>query len=182
MVDTGAMVSLIQPGISKAQMQPYNVQASGLTGTQLDILGEQEIKFILRNNDDYMEFVHTFVVRPLKRCRSGILGMDFLQRVGAETSLTSRSLCMGHCSFPLRDQELGVSEVRRLANTGQTRSLCPGQEKEDEPVDDWEVTIELAEAVRVTPLSVRIAQCRFVRRDDSAVVKVTRKNAVLVDP
>jgi hypothetical protein len=28
------------------------------------------------------------VVSPLKRCSSGILGMDFLQRVGAEISLT----------------------------------------------------------------------------------------------
>jgi len=183
MVDTGAMVSLIQPGISRAQMQPCDVQARGVTCTQLDILGEQEVKFILRNSDNYMEFVHTFVVSPLKRCSSGILGMDFLQRVGAEISLTSRSLCIGHCSFPLRGQELGVSEVRRLANAGQTRSLCPGQEeKEDESVDDWEGTAELAEAVTVPPLSVRIARCRVVRRDDSAVVKVPRKEAVFVDP
>ena len=183
MVDTGAMVSLIQPGISRAQMQPCDVQARGVTCTQLDILGEQEVKFILRNSDNYMEFVHTFVVSPLKRCSSGILGMDFLQRVGAEISLTSRSLCIGHCSFPLRGQELGVSEVRRLANAGQTRSLCPGQEeKEDESVGDWEGTVELAEAVTVPPLSVRTARCRVVRRDDSAVVKVPRQKAVFVDP
>ena len=38
MVDTGAMVSLIQPGISKAQVQPCDVQARGVTGTKLDIL------------------------------------------------------------------------------------------------------------------------------------------------
>jgi len=34
MVDTGAMVSLIQPGISKAYVQPCDVQARGVTGTQ----------------------------------------------------------------------------------------------------------------------------------------------------
>jgi len=34
MVDTGAMVSLIQPGISKAQLQPCDVKARGVTGTQ----------------------------------------------------------------------------------------------------------------------------------------------------
>ena len=28
------MVSLIQPGIGKAQVQPCNVQARGVTGTQ----------------------------------------------------------------------------------------------------------------------------------------------------
>ena len=42
MVDTGAMVSLIQPGISKMQVKPRDVQARGVTGTRLDILGEQE--------------------------------------------------------------------------------------------------------------------------------------------
>ena len=41
MVDSGAMVSLIQPGISKAQMRPCDVEVRGVTGTRLDILGEQ---------------------------------------------------------------------------------------------------------------------------------------------
>jgi len=47
MVDTGAMVSLIQPGISQAQVQPCDIQARGVTGTQFEILGEQEIEFLL---------------------------------------------------------------------------------------------------------------------------------------
>jgi predicted aspartyl protease len=34
MVDTGAMVSLIQPGISKAHVQPCDMKARGVTGTQ----------------------------------------------------------------------------------------------------------------------------------------------------
>ena len=34
MVDTGAMVSLIQPAVSKAYVQPCDVQARGVTGTQ----------------------------------------------------------------------------------------------------------------------------------------------------
>ena len=43
MVDTGAMVSLIQPTVSNAQVRPCNVQARGVTGTELDILGEQQL-------------------------------------------------------------------------------------------------------------------------------------------
>jgi hypothetical protein len=81
MVDTGAMVSLIQPGVSKAQVQPCDVQARGVTGSQLEIIGEQEVEFILRHKDEAMTFVHTFIVSPLTRCSSGILGMDFLQQV-----------------------------------------------------------------------------------------------------
>jgi hypothetical protein len=36
--------------------------------------------------------------------------------------------------------------------------------------------------VTVPPLSVRIARCRVIRRDGSAVVKVPRKQVVMVDP
>ena len=82
MVDTGAIVSLFQPGVSKAQVQPCDAQTGGVTGTQLDILGEQEVQFTLRNKDSRMTFVHTFLLSPLKRCSSGILGMDFLQQEG----------------------------------------------------------------------------------------------------
>jgi len=35
MVDTGAMASLIQPAVNKAYVQPCDVQARGVTGTQL---------------------------------------------------------------------------------------------------------------------------------------------------
>jgi hypothetical protein len=51
MVDTGAMVSLIQPGKSKACAQPCDVLARGVTGTQLEVLGEQKVEFVLRNKD-----------------------------------------------------------------------------------------------------------------------------------
>jgi hypothetical protein len=61
MVDTSTMVSLIQPGISKVQMQPCDVQTRGVTDTQSDILGEQEVEFSLRSKDGGMTFLHTFV-------------------------------------------------------------------------------------------------------------------------
>jgi hypothetical protein len=183
MVDSGAMVSLIQPGISEAQVQSCNIQARGITGTQLDILGEQEVKFKLQSDNSYMCFVHTFVVTPLKRCSSGILGMDFLQCVGAEISPTSSLLCIGHYSFPLKGQKPEFSEVRQLATAGQPESRCSDHEEARvEPVDDWEGTVELAETVMVPPLSVRIARCRVIRRDGPAVVKVPRNEAVLIDP
>jgi hypothetical protein len=182
MADTGAMVSLIQPGISKAQVQSCNVQARGITGTQLDILGEQEVKFKLQSDNGYMVFVHKFVVTPLNRCSSGILDMDFLQRVGAEISLTSSLLCIGHYSFPLKGQEPEFSEVRQMATAEQPDSRCIDEEARVEPVGDWEGTVELAETVTVPQLSVRIAQCRVIRRDGPVVDRVPRNEAVLIDP
>jgi hypothetical protein len=109
--------------------------------------------------------------------------MDFLQQVGAEISLTTQLLHIGHCSFPLNGQERGASTFRRLANV--ESGGPPNLDREgrgDEPVDDWEGTVELAETVTVPPLSVRIARCRIVRRNGSTVVKVPRNQVVLVDP
>ena len=183
MVDTGAMVSLIKPTVSSAQVQPCNVQARGVTGTELEILGEQLVEFTIRHNDYLVILKHTFIVSPLRCCISGILGMDFLQRVGAEVSLTSRSLNLNHYSFPLTDRESGVSDDQRLANEGHRRLKVDGQQEEDgEIVDDWVGTVELAGTVTVPPLSARIARCRVVRRDDLTEVKVPRNQVVMVDP
>jgi hypothetical protein len=43
MVDTGVMVPVVQPGVSEARVQTCDVRARGVTGTRLEILGEQEI-------------------------------------------------------------------------------------------------------------------------------------------
>ena len=47
---------------------------------------------------------------------------------------------------------------------------------------DWEGTVQLAETVTVPPPSVRISRCQVVRRNDTAVVKAPRNEAVLIDP
>ena len=60
MVDTGAMISLVQPSISKAQVQPCDVKARGVTGTHLKVLGEQKIEFVVRSKDYYMTCSHVF--------------------------------------------------------------------------------------------------------------------------
>ena len=150
LVDIGAMVWVIQPGIGRAQVQPCDVRASGITGTQLEVLGEQEVEFTLRNQEYSGSFVHTFLVSPVKPCSSGILGMDFLQRVGAEIILTAQLLHIGHHSFPLRGQQSGVWTVQRLINGGQKGPSGPGKEEcENESGEDWEGTVQLAEAVTV---------------------------------
>jgi len=75
------------------------VKSRGVTGTQLKALGEQEIEFVLRDKDYYMTLFPMFIVSHMKRCSSGILGMDFLEQVGAEISLTIQSLYIGCYSF-----------------------------------------------------------------------------------
>ena len=109
--------------------------------------------------------------------------MDFLQRVGAEVSLTSRSLNLNHYSFPLTDRESGVSGDQRLASEGHRRLGVGGHEEDDgKIVDDWVGTVELARTVTVSPLSARIAQCRVVTREDPMEINVPRNQVVMVDP
>ena len=137
-------------------MQPCDVQARGVTGTQLEILGEHEIEFIRHERllHDFCSYIYS-----MKCCSSGILGMDFLQHVGAEISLTAQLLNVGRYSFPLRGREWEVSTVQRLINARSEGLTSLDQEEgESEPVGDWEGTVEVAEAVTVPPHSVRIAR------------------------
>ena len=101
-VDTGATVSLIKPTISKAQVRKSQVQARGVSGTNLKILGVQEVKFKIKSSTGSMTFIHPFVVCPLEICSAGILGLDFLQRVGAEISLTDNLLTLRNQRFALK--------------------------------------------------------------------------------
>jgi hypothetical protein len=49
-------------------------------------------------------------------------------------------------------------------------------------VGDWEGTVELTETVTVPPLSVRIARCQVVGRNDLVVAKIPQNQVVMVDP
>jgi hypothetical protein len=182
MVDTGAMVSLSKPGISSAQLRVCEVQARGISGTLLSVSGEQEVEFSIRPGENNMTFIHTFVVSPLDTCSSGILGLDFLQQVGAGISLTTLSLTVGDHLFPLPGWTQEASTNQSLANDGWGEATCqPNECNSNEPVEDWVGTVELAEAVTVPPLSGRIARCRVVRRSDLEV-EIPRNQVVMVDP
>jgi len=182
MVDTGTMVSIIQPTVSKTQMRVCDVQARGVTGTELEISGEQ-IEFSIKSLDGYVKFEHTFIVCPLTRCSYGILGMDFLRLVGAEMSLTSQSLDIDHHNFPFVDREGETPTNPCLASGGRKGiALSTPPEVMDESVGYWAGTVELAETVSVPLLSATIARCTIVRRDSSTSEQVPRKQLVMVDP
>ena len=94
--------------------------------------------FDIKLGNTSLTFVHTFVVSPIKRCSPGILGMDFLQRVGAEISLTTQSVNIGRYSFPLKRREQGHLTVQRLINAELRGPPHPdSEERNSEPVGDW---------------------------------------------
>jgi hypothetical protein len=188
-VDTGATVLLIKPTISKAQLRKGKVQARGVSGTQLEILGVQNIKFIMRSPLGSMTFIHSFVVCPLDICSAGILGLDFLQRVGGEISLTDNSLTIHTKHFPLSsaglpalassDSEAPLYPAHGLItrDAGRALDLTDGWENYESCIG----TVELAETVSVPPLSGRIARGRVVRRGDSAEFKAPPNYELMVE-
>jgi hypothetical protein len=85
------------------------VQARGISGTNLETLRLQNIKFQTTNDSQTMTFIHAFVVCPLVIGVAGIFGMDFLQKVGAEISLPTGLLTINDCHFRLKNSRSQTS-------------------------------------------------------------------------
>ena len=49
LIDSGASVSLIKPGVSQAEIAPTDLAARGITGAKLKSLGTQEVEIQLGN-------------------------------------------------------------------------------------------------------------------------------------
>jgi hypothetical protein len=91
-VDTGTTISLTSPTISKAQLRLSQVQDRGVSGMDLEILGVQKVTFKVGFQSGSMTFIHSFVVCLLDISSAVILGVDFLQGVGAGISLNDNMI------------------------------------------------------------------------------------------
>ena len=78
LIDSGASVSLIKPGVSQAEIAPTDLSATGITGAKLKSLGTQEVNIQLGNRT----YTHEFLVTPLGVDCSGVFGLDLLRRMG----------------------------------------------------------------------------------------------------
>jgi len=71
-LDTGSKASIIQPGISRSDVEITHIQPYGVTGEVPNIKGQQNVSFVV----DRREFSHTLLVRSLSTDAAGILGTD----------------------------------------------------------------------------------------------------------
>jgi len=79
-LDTGSNISIMQPGISKSNVQVTTMEPYGVTGDTLDIKGQQTVTFRMNGR----RFTHPFLVCSLPTTAAGLLGTDFLSRLGAK--------------------------------------------------------------------------------------------------
>ena len=77
-LDTGSDISILQPGISKSNVSFISLEPYGVTGDALDIRGQQTVNVVLNGR----EFTHSFLVCSLPTAAAGLIGTDFMNRLG----------------------------------------------------------------------------------------------------
>jgi len=110
LIDSGASVRLIKPGVSQAAIAPTDLAAMGITGAKLKSLGTQEVENQLGNRT----YTHEFLVTPLGVDCSGVFGLDLLRRVEAKVDLCSGGLIVGRRRYDLSGlecQDRGLPQV-----------------------------------------------------------------------
>jgi hypothetical protein len=73
LLDTGSSLSLIQPGISSVKLTRAEVTPYGVTGDQLNIKGEQDLRFQINGQ----MYSLSFCVCALSTDADAIVGTDF---------------------------------------------------------------------------------------------------------
>jgi hypothetical protein len=75
LIDSGASVSVMKPGIVASEIRTTQIIARGITGNRLKIMGTQEVTFTVGKKT----FNHEFLIAALDTEYSGILGVDVLR-------------------------------------------------------------------------------------------------------
>jgi hypothetical protein len=83
LIDSGTSLSLVKPGVSRAEVKPTDLAARGITGTKSKSLGVQDIKIKLGNRT----YTHEFLMTPLNVEYSGVLGLDILRQMEDKVDL-----------------------------------------------------------------------------------------------
>jgi len=77
---TGSNISIIQPDISRNNVQVKTLETYRVTGDVLDIRRQQSVTFLLNGS----EITHSSLVCSLPTKAAGLLGTDFMDRLGTK--------------------------------------------------------------------------------------------------
>ena len=117
LIDSGASLSLVKPGVSRTVIKPTDLAARGITGTKLKSLGTQEIEIELGRHT----YVHEFLVTPLDVEYSGVLGLDILRQMEAKVDLCSGGLIIGRRRYELTGLECQDRETSQVSHATRRR-------------------------------------------------------------
>jgi hypothetical protein len=111
-VDSGSGVSLIQPGVYDSEVRHTSTSPFGVTGEDLDTLGEQDVQFSLDN----LGYKHTFCVFSLPTEADGILGTDLLLQMNTTLDLGKQELRLQ--KRPMSNQSFSGRRIGGARNQG----------------------------------------------------------------
>jgi hypothetical protein len=101
LIDSGASVSVIKPGIVASEIRKTQTIARGITGNRLKIMGTQVVTFKVGKRI----FTHELLTASLDTEYSGILGVDILRHMEARVDLRTSTLLIGRERHQLSGQE-----------------------------------------------------------------------------
>jgi hypothetical protein len=136
-IDTGAAVCLIEPGISDAETTATDIGIVGITGDILRLQGEQIIDFTLGGKVLH----HRFGVSAVPAAAEGLLGTDFLAAHEARVDFANGKLHLR--------QSPRLAESAGTSNQG-SQSLNPSSSQPEQ----W--LIKTMDTVRLAPRSNNI--------------------------
>jgi hypothetical protein len=102
LVDSGASLNVMKPGISSSELQPTQTTAKGITGNKIKTTGTQFITFRVGSKT----YNHEFLITQLDVEYSGILGVDILKRMEAKVDLRTSTLVLGRTNHRLSGQKV----------------------------------------------------------------------------
>jgi len=113
-IDTGSNVSILQPAVSSRGVRITRTKPHGVTGEALDVKGLQTVTFLLNRR----EYMHTFLVCSLPTETAGLLGTNFLEKLGAVIYFECRKMSL--TDIGRASQVYSVPPMKHIAHTGFT--------------------------------------------------------------
>jgi hypothetical protein len=107
-------MSIMQPGISTGDVRVTSAKPYDVTGKTFDIKRQQFISFTLEGR----EYRHPFLVCPFPTDVGGLLGIDFIEKTGAEINFECFKMsptsikCLGCISFRLQGKHHSLYLLR----------------------------------------------------------------------
>jgi len=136
---TGSNISIMQPGISKSNVQVTTLKSYGVTGDVLNIRGEQFVTFLLNKS----KFTNSLIC-SLPTKAAGLLGTDFMIRLGDKINFEC-----GKMLFTNIDK---VPHVNSVSLTGHVAlTVFPKGEAERSPnlkKEAWHINEQLSASPR----------------------------------
>ena len=180
-LDTGSNISILQPGVSQSDVRCTSIKPYGVTGETLEIRGQQAVSFRL----DGHEFKHPFYVCPLPTNADGLIGLDFMEKTGANLDIGKGKISL---TGVVKEPKLVSSSPSRQAAltifTPEKEGHSPSPRKQVEKEEDGKVNEStsswLIKSIEDTVIEPRSRQIVLGRLDTTKKEKLP--TVVCVEP